>query len=158
MSHWLHPAEGDSEYLRNTDSLRQGYTFYNQEDDQNRRRTWVNFTYLLPKFGCLFVLAEKCYWGLYVSLMEQQFVITHRKNFITVPYSILSVLRDTDNTPVSDSCIKQTTCYNDLQFRMDAYDRCSNVGKKFSDIVPIYGRGRELFRSPTFLVRHNRYR
>jgi hypothetical protein len=31
------------------------------------------------------------------------------KNFITARYSILSILRDTDNTPVSDSCIKQTT-------------------------------------------------
>jgi hypothetical protein len=31
------------------------------------------------------------------------------KNFITARYSILSILRDTDNTPASDSCIKQTT-------------------------------------------------
>jgi hypothetical protein len=31
------------------------------------------------------------------------------KNFITTWYSILSILRDTDNTPASDSCIKQTT-------------------------------------------------
>jgi len=31
------------------------------------------------------------------------------KNSITARYSILSILRDTDNTPASDSCIKQTT-------------------------------------------------
>jgi hypothetical protein len=31
------------------------------------------------------------------------------KNFISARYSILSILRDTDNTPASDSCIKQTT-------------------------------------------------
>jgi len=31
------------------------------------------------------------------------------KNFITTQYSILAILRDTDNTPASDSCIKQTT-------------------------------------------------
>jgi hypothetical protein len=159
MSHWLHPAEGGSKYLRNTNSLRQGYTFYNPEDEQKLRRTWVNITYLLSKFGCLFVLAEKCYWWPYVSLMEQQFVITHRKNFITLPYLILSILRDTDNTSASDSCIKQTTWYNDLQFHMDAYDRCSNVKKKnLADIVDIYVRGRELFRPPTFIVRRTRYR
>jgi len=43
--------------------------------------------------------------------------------------------RDTDNTPASDSCIKQTTWYNDLQFHMDAYDRCTNLGKKILLIV-----------------------
>jgi len=42
---------------------------------------------------------------------------------------------DTENTPASDSCIKQTTWYNDLQFHMDAYDRCTNVGKKILPIV-----------------------
>jgi len=31
------------------------------------------------------------------------------KNVITARYSILLILRDTDNTPASDSCIKQTT-------------------------------------------------
>ena len=31
------------------------------------------------------------------------------KNFVTTQYSVLSILRDTDNTPASDSCIKQTT-------------------------------------------------
>jgi hypothetical protein len=31
------------------------------------------------------------------------------KNFISARYSILSILRDTDNTPASDSCMKQTT-------------------------------------------------
>jgi len=31
------------------------------------------------------------------------------KNFITARYSVLSILRDTDNTPASDRCIKQTT-------------------------------------------------
>jgi hypothetical protein len=31
------------------------------------------------------------------------------KNFITARYSVLSILRDTDSTPASDSCIKQTT-------------------------------------------------
>jgi hypothetical protein len=34
---------------------------------------------------------------------------------------------------------------------MDAYDRCSNSGKKnLADSVAIYGRGRELFRPPTY--------
>jgi len=32
---------------------------------------------------------------------------------------------------------------------MDAYDRCTNL-KKLADIVPIYGRGRELFRPSTY--------
>jgi len=31
------------------------------------------------------------------------------KKFITARYSVLSILSDTDNTPASDSCIKQTT-------------------------------------------------
>jgi hypothetical protein len=57
------------------------------------------------------------------------------KNFITVRYSILSILRDTDNTPASDSCIKQTTWWNDLQFHMDAYDRYTKSGKKILPIV-----------------------
>jgi hypothetical protein len=35
---------------------------------------------------------------------------------------------------------------------MDAYDRCTNLGKiNLADIVAIYGRGRELFESPTYL-------
>jgi hypothetical protein len=42
---------------------------------------------------------------------------------------------DTENTPASDSCIKQTTWYNDLQFHMDANDRCTNLGKKILPIV-----------------------
>jgi hypothetical protein len=34
---------------------------------------------------------------------------------------------------------------------MDAYDRCTNLEKKYlADIVAIYGRGRELFRPPTY--------
>jgi len=34
---------------------------------------------------------------------------------------------------------------------MDAYDRCSNLeGKNLADSVAIYGRGRELFRTPTY--------
>jgi len=34
---------------------------------------------------------------------------------------------------------------------MDAYDRCSNLGKKILPIVfAIYGQGRELFRAPTY--------
>jgi hypothetical protein len=49
------------------------------------------------------------------------------KNFITAQYSILSILRNTYNTPASGSCIKQTTGYNDLQFHMDAYDRCASL-------------------------------
>jgi len=74
------------------------------------------------------------------------------KNFITTRYSILSILSDTDNTPASDSCIKQTTWKNDLQFHMDAYDRCTNLGKKnLADTVAIYGRGWELFRPPTYV-------
>jgi len=33
---------------------------------------------------------------------------------------------------------------------MDAYDRCTNLGKKnLADIVATYGRGRELFGPPT---------
>jgi hypothetical protein len=36
---------------------------------------------------------------------------------------------------------------------MDAYDRCTNLGgKNIADIVAIYGRGRELFRPPTYLT------
>jgi hypothetical protein len=35
---------------------------------------------------------------------------------------------------------------------MDAYDRCTNVKKNLSDIVAMYGRGRELFRPPTYLL------
>jgi hypothetical protein len=42
---------------------------------------------------------------------------------ITAIWQTNSILRDTDNTPASDSCIKQTTRQNDLQFHMDAYDR-----------------------------------
>jgi len=35
---------------------------------------------------------------------------------------------------------------------MDAYDRRTNLGKKnLADIVAIYGRGRELFRTPTYV-------
>jgi len=35
---------------------------------------------------------------------------------------------------------------------MDAYDRCANLGKKkLADSVGIYGRGREIYRSPTYL-------
>jgi hypothetical protein len=34
---------------------------------------------------------------------------------------------------------------------MNAYDRCTNLGKKkLADIVAICGRGRELFRPPTY--------
>jgi hypothetical protein len=72
------------------------------------------------------------------------------KNFITARYSILSILSDTDNTSASDSCIKQTTWYNDLQFHMDGYDRCTNLKKNLADSVAIYGRGRELFRPPMY--------
>jgi len=33
---------------------------------------------------------------------------------------------------------------------MDAYDRCTNLGKKnLANSVAIYGRGTELFRPPT---------
>jgi hypothetical protein len=36
---------------------------------------------------------------------------------------------------------------------MDAYDRCINLGEKnLADSVPIYGRGRELLRAPTYLT------
>jgi hypothetical protein len=35
--------------------------------------------------------------------------LSFTKNFLTARYSVLSILRDTDNTPASDSCIKQTT-------------------------------------------------
>jgi len=34
---------------------------------------------------------------------------------------------------------------------MDAYDRCTNLKKNIADIVAIYGRGRELFRPPTYI-------
>jgi hypothetical protein len=38
-----------------------------------------------------------------------------------------------------------------LEFHMDAYDRCTSLGKKnLADIVAIYGRGRELSRPPTY--------
>jgi len=38
-----------------------------------------------------------------------------------------------------------------LQFHTDAYDRCTNLGEKnLTDIVAICGRGRELFRPPTY--------
>jgi len=49
---------------------------------------------------------------------------------------------------MKDSC-------NDLQFHMDTYDRCTNLGKKknLADISAIYGRGRELFRPPTYIVK-----
>jgi hypothetical protein len=63
-----------------------------------------------------------------------------RKNFIIAHYSILSILRDKDNSFASDSFIKQTTWY-DLQFYMDAYDRCTNLEKNLADSVAIYGRG-----------------
>jgi len=34
---------------------------------------------------------------------------------------------------------------------MDAYDRCTNLGKKnLANSVAIYGRGQELFRLPTY--------
>jgi len=68
-------------------------------------------------------------------------------------YSILSILRDIDNTPVSDSCIKQTTWRNNLQFHMHAYDRCTNLEKKFfANIVAFYGWSRELFIPPTYRI------
>jgi hypothetical protein len=36
---------------------------------------------------------------------------------------------------------------------MDAYDRWTNLWKKnIADIVAIYGRGRELFRPPTYVM------
>jgi len=73
------------------------------------------------------------------------------KNIITTQYSILSILRDTDNTAASDNCIKQTTWWNDLQFHMDAYDRCTNLGKKILAVsVAICGQGRELLRPPIY--------
>jgi hypothetical protein len=33
---------------------------------------------------------------------------------------------------------------------MDAYDRCTNLGKNLADNVAIYSRGREIFRPPTY--------
>jgi len=34
---------------------------------------------------------------------------------------------------------------------MNAYDRCTNLGKKnLADSVAIYGRGGEIFRTPTY--------
>jgi len=37
-----------------------------------------------------------------------------------------------------------------LQFHVDAYDRCTNLGEKnLADIVTIYGWGQELFRPST---------
>ena len=37
-------------------------------------------------------------------------------------------------------------------FNMDAYERCTNLGKKnLAASVAIYGRGRELFRPPSYL-------
>jgi hypothetical protein len=33
---------------------------------------------------------------------------------------------------------------------MDAYDRCTNLGKNLADSVAIYGRDREIFRPPTY--------
>jgi len=39
---------------------------------------------------------------------------------------------------------------------MDAYDRCTNLGKKnLAHSVAIYGRGRELFRPPMYEKRGN---
>jgi hypothetical protein len=39
---------------------------------------------------------------------------------------------------------------------MDSYDRCTNLQKKYlADIVAIYGRGRELFRKPTYMMTRN---
>jgi len=36
---------------------------------------------------------------------------------------------------------------------MDAYDRCTNLGKKnLADSIAIYGRGRELFRRPKYII------
>jgi len=41
---------------------------------------------------------------------------------------------------------------------MDAYDRCTNLGgKNLADIVAIYGRGRELFRPPTYIKRNKKH-
>jgi hypothetical protein len=34
---------------------------------------------------------------------------------------------------------------------MDAYDRGTNLKKNLADIIAIYGRGRELFRPPTYV-------
>jgi len=68
---------------------------------------------------------------------------------------MLSVLRDTDNIPASDSCTKHTAYQNDLQFHMDAYDRPTNLEKNLVDSVAIYGRGRTFFkphRSPVLLT------
>jgi len=39
---------------------------------------------------------------------------------------------------------------------MDAYDRCTNLGKKYlANSVAIYGRGREIFRPSTYLFLSN---
>jgi len=36
---------------------------------------------------------------------------------------------------------------------MDAYNRCTNLGgKNLADTVAISGRGRELFRPPTYVL------
>jgi hypothetical protein len=35
---------------------------------------------------------------------------------------------------------------------MDAYHRCTNLEKNLAYIIAIYGRGREIFRPPTYIV------
>ena len=41
---------------------------------------------------------------------------------------------------------------------MDAYDRCTNLGEKnLADNFTIYGRGRELFRPPTYASQYTKF-
>jgi len=41
---------------------------------------------------------------------------------------------------------------------MDAYYRCTNLGKNLGCSVAIYGRGREIFTPPTYIVTLRRVR
>jgi len=36
---------------------------------------------------------------------------------------------------------------------MDAYNRCTNVGKNLADSAAIYGRGRKIFRPQTYITK-----
>jgi hypothetical protein len=81
----------------------------------------------------LFRSAANCTWlPLRISKVP---VLLCRTLHLTARYSILSILRDTDNIPASDSCIKQITGKNDLHFHMGAYDICTNLGKNSCLIV-----------------------
>jgi hypothetical protein len=79
---------------------------------------WTSFTWIIFKTGTAMFKLDSPFLNCWkrrrrvpISFKWISFHIkpSFTKNFTTARYSIVSILRDTDNTPASDSCIKQTT-------------------------------------------------